>query len=132
MERFKNCLFIILFNKISKYNIYDMHQPNGIKYNHETIIQKRITRKKMSFINVYWSLRLSCLEVENDFYRQKTEVFSEASLRKRCSENMQQIHRRTPLSNCDFNKDALQLYWHHTSPWVFSCKFAAYFQSTFV
>ena len=30
-----------------------MHQPNEIKYNHETIIQTRITRKKMSFINVY-------------------------------------------------------------------------------
>ena len=26
---------------------------------------------------------------------------------------------------------ALQLYWNHTSSWVFSCKFAAYFQNTF-
>ena len=26
---------------------------------------------------------------------------------------------------------ALQLYWNHTSAWVFSCKFAAYFQNTF-
>ena len=25
----------------------------------------------------------------------------------------------------------LQLYWNHTSAWVFSCKFAAYFQDTF-
>ena len=25
---------------------------------------------------------------------------------------------------------ALQLYWNHTSAWVFSCKFAAYFQKT--
>ena len=25
----------------------------------------------------------------------------------------------------------LQLYWNHTSAWVFSCKFAAYFQNTF-
>ena len=24
-----------------------------------------------------------------------------------------------------------QLYWNHTSAWVFSCKFAAYFQNTF-
>ena len=31
----------------------------------------------------------------------------------------------------DFNKFALQLYWHRTSPWVLSCKFAAYFQNTF-
>ena len=30
--------------------------------------------------------------------------------RKRCCENMQQIYRRTPMSKCDFNKVALQLY----------------------
>ena len=38
-------------------------------------------------------------------------------LRKRCSENMQQIYR--------------QIYWNRTSAWVFSCKFAAYFRNTF-
>ena len=26
---------------------------------------------------------------------------------------------------------ALHLYWNHTSSWVFSCKFAAFFQNTF-
>ena len=31
-------------------------------------------------------------------------------LRKRCSENMQQIYRITPMSKCDFNKFAKQLY----------------------
>ena len=31
-------------------------------------------------------------------------------LRKRCSENMQQIYRRTPMPKCDFNKVALHLY----------------------
>ena len=36
--------------------------------------------------------------------------------RTRCSENMQQIYWRTPI---------------HTSAWVFSCKFATYFQNTF-
>ena len=30
--------------------------------------------------------------------------------RKRCSENMQQIYRRTPIPKCDFNKVALLLY----------------------
>ena len=29
--------------------------------------------------------------------------------RKRCSENMQQIYRRTPMPKCDFNKVALHL-----------------------
>ena len=39
-------------------------------------------------------------------------------LRKRCSGNMQQIYKRTAMTMCD----AL----------VFSCKFAAYFQNTFL
>ena len=30
--------------------------------------------------------------------------------RKRCSENMQQIYRRTPMPKCDFNNFAKQLY----------------------
>ena len=40
---------------------------------------------------------------------------------------------RTPLNEtkCDFNKVAKQLYWNCTSAWVFSCKFAAYFQNIF-
>ena len=50
---------------------------------------------------------------------------------KRCSENIQQIYRRTPMAKCDFNKVAKQLYWNHTSAWVSSCKFTAYFQNTF-
>ena len=44
---------------------------------------------------------------------------------------MPQIYRRTPMPKCDFNKVAKQLNWNHTSAWVFSCKFAAYFQNTF-
>ena len=47
---------------------------------------------------------------------------SRSVLRKSYSENMQQIYRRTPIPNCDFNKVTLQLYWNHTSSWVFSCK----------
>ena len=33
---------------------------------------------------------------------------SRGVLKKRCSENMQQIYRRTPMPKCDFNKVALQ------------------------
>ena len=51
--------------------------------------------------------------------------------RKRCLRNRQPIYRKTPMPKCDFNKVALQLYWNHTSAWVFSCRFAAYFQNTF-
>ena len=34
---------------------------------------------------------------------------SRVVLRKSCSENMQQVYRRTPMSKSDFNKVALQL-----------------------
>ena len=44
---------------------------------------------------------------------------------------MQQIYRRTTMPKCDFNKVALQLYWNQTLAWVFSYKFAAYFQNIF-
>ena len=36
-------------------------------------------------------------------------------LSKRCSENMQQICRRTPIPKCDLNKVALQLLDHETT-----------------
>ena len=48
---------------------------------------------------------------------------SRGVLRKRCSENMQQIYRRTPMPKCDFNKVAQQLYSNHISAWMF-CEFA--------
>ena len=51
--------------------------------------------------------------------------------RKRCSENMQQIYRRTPMPQCNFNKIAKQLFWNRTLPWVLSCKFAAFFRTFF-
>ena len=48
---------------------------------------------------------------------------SRGVLRKRCSENMKQIYRRTPMPKCDFNKIVLL--------WVFSCKFTTYFRTPF-
>ena len=39
---------------------------------------------------------------------------SRGVLIKSCSENMQQIYRRTPMTNCVFNKVAKQLYCNHT------------------
>ena len=56
---------------------------------------------------------------------------SRGVLVKRCSKNMQQIYKTTSMPKCDFNKVAKQLYWNRTLAWVFSCKFASYFQSTF-
>ena len=42
---------------------------------------------------------------------------------------MKQIDRRTPMPKRDFNKVTKQI---HTSAWVFSYKFAAYFPNIFV
>ena len=39
--------------------------------------------------------------------------------KKRCSENMQQSYRRTPMLKCDFNKDGTSL---GGCFWIFSCK----------
>ena len=38
---------------------------------------------------------------------------SRSVLRKRCSKNMQQIYRRTPMAKSDFNKVENQLYCNH-------------------
>ena len=46
-------------------------------------------------------------------------------LKIRCSEKMQQIYRGT------LKYDLNIIYWNHTLVWVFSCKFAWSFQSTF-
>ena len=34
--------------------------------------------------------------------------------RKRCSKNLQQIYRKTPMPRCNFNKVLKQFYWNHT------------------
>ena len=61
--------------------------------------------------------------------RDKTipETAVQRCFRKRCSENMQQTYRGTPMPKCDFNKVEKS----RTSAWVFSSKFAAYFQNIF-
>ena len=51
---------------------------------------------------------------------------SRGVLTKGCSENMQQIDHAEKKHLC-----RSQFYWNHTSVWVFSCKFAVYFQNTF-
>ena len=74
----------------------------------------------------FWDLLyFICLKLSPQYwYLQKQP--SRGVLRKRCSENMQQIYRRTPMPKCDFNKVSLRIYLNHTSAWAFSCKFPAY------
>ena len=69
----------------------------------------------------HWKTILKCMRHQSNTRCWK--IFQKQPFRcvlgKRCSENRQQIYRRTPMPKCDFNKVA--------SAWVFSCKFAAYF-----
>ena len=48
------------------------------------------------------------MEMKWKSYLQKQP--SRGDLKKKCSENMQQIYRRTPIPKCNVNKVALQLY----------------------
>ena len=82
--------------------------------NHKSTIDQFLTNKPRSF--QFTSLTETAL---SDYHWQKQP--SEGVLRKRCSENMKQIYRRTPMPKCGFNKVVKQS----------SCKFAAYFQNTF-
>ena len=50
--------------------------------------------------------KLLCCLLENVFIQKQPP---RGVPRKRCSEKMQQIYRRTPMPKCDFNKVALQL-----------------------
>ena len=74
------------------------------------------------------------IETNNRYKNISSKVEKQPSicvLIKRCSENMQQINSRKPMPKFDFNKVANQSYQNRTSAWVYSCKFAVYFQNTF-
>ena len=44
--------------------------------------------------------------VDSNSHCNSQKQLSGSVLKKRCSENMQQIYRRTPMLKCDFNKEA--------------------------
>ena len=90
---------------------------------------KKFLRALISFEHLRTIVSGKCDEAYNHANMEKQP--SRGFLRKKCSENTQQIHSRTPMPKCDFNKVAKQLYWNPASAWMFSCKFDAYFQNTF-
>ena len=96
-------------------NCYVLNRINDIKTNQNYCIRQSYSNK-----HVHGAL---CSNAQKQPSR--------GVLRKRSLENMRLIHRKTPTPKCDFNEAALQLYWNHTSVWMFSCKLAAYFHSTF-
>ena len=52
--------------------------------------------------------------------------------RKRCSEKMQQIYRKTPMPKCDFNKVAKQIYWNRTLAWCSPVNLLHIFRTPFL
>ena len=62
---------------------------------------------------------------------QISEAATRGVLKKRCSENMQRIYRRTPMPKYDFNKVAKQLYWNHTSAWCSPVNLLHIFRTSF-
>ena len=94
--------------------------------------RQNILRTKRAFIcqrlSKTWVARLINSSASK---RKKSEVKSSETAIKRCSQE-KVFWRRTPTPKCGFNKVAVQLYWNRTRAWVFSCKYAGYFQNTFL
>ena len=84
----------------------------------------------LSIPRIFFKFAPSPLSSDNNRSNHSEVFLGKGVLRKRCSQNMQQIYSRTPMPKCDFSKVAKQLYWNHTSVWVISYKFAPYFQKT--
>ena len=63
---------------------------------------------------ILYTLKMSENQSFVDTFRGQRQPFI-GILTKRCSENMQQIYRRTLMPKCDFNKIPKQLYWNCTS-----------------
>ena len=84
------------------------------------MVNQTVFCSKVVAKNCVSETKLSCL------YKQKQHPIG--VLIKKCSENMQQIYRRTSISQCDFNKVAKQFYRNHTP---FSCNLLHIFRAPF-
>ena len=119
----------LFWNSSLKLIILIMNQAEGKGWSHCLLfIAVDVTVFEIFFIAFRRALVASDM-LSNYFQKQPSKDI----LKKSCSENMQQINRKTPVLKYDCNKIAvaLQLYWYHTSARVFSCIFAAYFQNIF-
>ena len=76
--------------------------------NHLTQLSPLQLFKQTSRLHV---ISIFCIAIETRYIKQPPR----GVLKKKCSENMPQIYRRTPMPKSDLNKVALQLYLNHTS-----------------
>ena len=69
-----------------------------------SVLEEILSKKTLSSMLIIISVRI--------FQPSKTKFQKQPPrgvLSKRCSKNMQQIYRRTPMAKCDFNKVTKQL-----------------------
>ena len=117
-------LFYFLFQLIKKcYSSYHVYSSKLTDERKKSLNNKKI----VGTVLIYFSKACDCIphslhNVKLHSYDQKQP--SRGVLLKRCSEKMQQIYRRTPMPKCDLL--------NHASAWVFSRKFTACFQNTFL
>ena len=98
-------------------NIYLLEQRKKLALN----IEKRLKKVWTKIFNILGPLATLWDEfqnLENNGERYQETPWSSS-------------HPKVFLRKCDFNKVTLKFYWNRASAWVFSCKFAAYFQNTF-
>ena len=77
----------------------------------------------LKYVWPFYNIMYKWVNIIGSFNSKLQQQLSRGVLRKKCSENMQQIYRRILIPKCDFNNVALQFYWNCTTTWVFFCKF---------
>ena len=132
-----NFSVIIWIKKLNKIKIKKALIISVSKYSHENQIFGFSLNSRMVFNSILHCFKFSydnftLLNIDDVPLIKTQNQPSRGVLRKRFSENIQQICWITPMPKFNFNKAAKQLYWNHTLACVFSCKFAIYFQNTFL
>ena len=128
LESFWLISLVVRSDTFENFNCFTWKSETHVNWNKKT--GWALTPIETQFVYVITGnkkLRNSKNMLIQQIHRSNQKQPSIGVLSKRCFENMRQIYRRTPMPKCDFNEVALQLYWNHTSAWVFYCKFAAYF-----
>ena len=106
-----NTGFFLWIMRIIKNAYFEEHLWTEIKNQIVSDISRLISSKSSHLLG-FWKFLVMLALLNFYFYLKKNIIFKQplrGVLEKRCSKNMQQIYRRTPMPKRDFNKVALQL-----------------------
>ena len=122
-----------------KSSSYYFHMKTKILADSQICISVTLSSRRSICVHEYLTGCILLLQVHviRDGYRSsRPDVFLGKGVLKICSKLTGEDSCRSAISiklQSNFYAEvALQLYWNHTSAWVFSCQFAAYFQTTFL